>query len=284
MLTVKNLTVRFGALRAVRNISFSMKSGEALGIIGESGSGKTALIDAIGNLSCGQVEGAIAFEGEKRIGMIFQNPMSSLNPTMTIGMQIAEGPIVQKLASKSQALAKAKELLHLVGISPARIDQYPHELSGGMRQRVMIAIAIACSPRLLLADEPTTALDVTVQAQVLALLQTMRKRLQMGLLLVSHDFGVIAEMCERVLVMYAGKIVEEGSIQEILSSPRHPYTQLLLRSLPGMNRSTPLCGIEGSPPDLARPIQGCAFKERCPYAALKCLEEPPGPIACWRSQ
>jgi oligopeptide transport system ATP-binding protein len=292
MLAVENLIVTFTsqkkAIRAVRGLSFSMRAGEAVGIVGESGSGKSAAIHAIGHLSRGQVEGKILFEGQegikagKTIGMVFQDPMSGLNPTMRIGTQIAEGLIYHKLASKREARQRALELLDLVGIPVNRIDQYPHELSGGMRQRVLIAIAIAGSPRLLIADEPTTALDVTIQAQILGLIKKMQQKFQMGLLLVSHDFGVIAKVCEKVMVMYAGKIVESGTIEQVLNHPKHPYTQMLLRALPYGPKSKPLQMIEGSPPDLSEQVVGCSFKNRCPYAAIKCEQEPSGPIACWR--
>ncbi len=298
MLIVKNLSVTFGTqgkkLLAVRDISFTVQEGESVGIVGESGCGKSAAAQAINRLSSGEVSGKILFQNKeitgssKEIGMIFQDPMTSLNPTMKIGVQIAEGLIYHKLASRKEAKAKAIELLRMVGISDPeiRVHQYPHQFSGGMRQRVLIAIAISCNPRLIIADEPTTALDVTIQSQILDLIQQMQKRFQMSLLLISHDFGVIAKVCERVLVMYAGKIVESGPVEEILNFPRHPYTQMLLASLPRLNRprSVRLKPIEGAPPDLSIPIIGCAFRDRCPYAAIKCLQEPPGPLSCWRAQ
>ncbi|MDE3047828.1 MAG: ABC transporter ATP-binding protein, partial [Verrucomicrobiota bacterium] len=225
---------------------------------------------------------------KKEIGMVFQDPMTSLNPTMKIGDQIAEGMIYHRLAKRREARAKAIELLQLVGIHDpeARFDHYPHQLSGGQRQRVLIAIAIACHPKLLIADEPTTALDVTIQAQILDLIQQMQQHFQMSLLLISHDFGVIASLCERVLVMYAGKIVESGPVDEVLQAPKHPYTQMLLDSIPRLDRprNAPLKAIEGSPPSLWAPPQGCPFRERCPYAAWKCREEPSGPVACWRAK
>ena len=298
MLTVEDLTVTFAArgqkLQAVRGISFTIADGEAVGIVGESGSGKSAAVQAINHLTAGAVTGKILFRGKeikepgKQIGMVFQDPMTSLNPTMKVGAQIAEGMIYHKLANVKEAKAKAVELLHLVGVTDpeSRSLQYPHQFSGGMRQRVLIAIALACNPRLLIADEPTTALDVTIQAQILELIKRMREHFQMSLLLISHDFGVIATVCERVLVMYAGKIVESGTVAEVLSTPKHPYTQMLLNSLPRIDRpkSEPLLPIEGSPPNLLNPPKGCAFKERCPLAAVKCNEEPPGPIRCWRAK
>jgi len=298
LLKVENLSVTFSVLGkplyAVRGISFEVREGEAVGIVGESGCGKSAAVQAVTGLAGGQVSGKVTFEGKedldgvrgKKIGMVFQDPMTSLNPTMKIGAQIAEGLIYHKMATRKAASAKAIELLQLVGVTnpEIRVSQYPHQLSGGMRQRVLIAIALACNPRLLIADEPTTALDATIQAQILDLLKRMRKHFQMSLLLISHDFGVVAALCEKVLVMYAGKIVERGTVEEVLSRPQHPYTQMLLNSLPRIDRpkSEPLYVIEGSPPNLLTLPKGCAFKERCPFAALKCNEEPTGPIACWR--
>ncbi len=298
LLKVENLWVTFSVkkklLPAVRGISFEIKAGEAVGIVGESGSGKSAAVQAINQLSPGKVSGKILFNGEsikspgKQIGMIFQDPMTSLNPTMKVGDQIAEGLIYHKIATRKVAQERAVELLRLSGVPDPelRVHQYPHQFSGGMRQRVLISIALACNPLLLIADEPTTALDVTIQAQILDLIKRMRTLFQMSLLLISHDFGVISAVCERVLVMYAGKIVESGSIEEVLNHPRHPYTQMLLHSLPRLDRprSEPLIAIKGSPPNLWELPAGCAFKERCPYADLKCFEEQSGPIACWRAK
>ncbi len=298
LLTVQDLHVAFSMegrpLHAVRGITFDLAPGESLGIVGESGSGKSAAVQAITRLTPGAISGKILFNGNPTIrlgtdvGMIFQDPMTSLNPTMRIGAQISEGLIYHRLANPQEAQVRAQELLEQVGLSDPslRLRQYPHELSGGMRQRVMIAIAIACNPRLLIADEPTTALDVTIQGQILSLIQEMRRRLEMSLLLISHDFNVIASVCEKVLVMYAGKIVERGRVDEVLKNPRHPYTQMLLNARPSLHqsKSEPLQVIEGSPPNLSSLPRGCAFKERCPFAALKCLQEPPGPIACWRVQ
>jgi oligopeptide transport system ATP-binding protein len=298
LLIVKNLSVSFPLqgkqLQAVRDISFEVRKGESVGIVGESGSGKSAAVQALTGLTPGNVSGFIQFAGVehfgpgKQIGMVFQDPMTSLNPTMKIGAQIAEGIIYHKLASKKEAKLRAIELLHLVGITDpvARSNQYPHQFSGGMRQRALIAIALACNPRLLIADEPTTALDVEIQAQILDLIKRMQRHFQMSLLLISHDFDVIARTCERVLVMYAGKIIESGTVKDVLQNPRHPYTQMLLNSRPRRDhsRSVPLQAIVGSPPNLLSPPQGCAFKERCPFAAIKCSHEPPGPVACWRVQ
>ena len=298
LLVVENLHVTFSVqgqpLHAVRGISFEVLKGEAVGIVGESGCGKSAAVQSITRLTPGKISGKILFEGRsniapgKEIGMVFQDPMTSLNPTMKIGAQITEGLIFHKMTSRHEAKQKAIELLKLVGISDPelRVNQYPHEFSGGMRQRVLIAIATACNPQLLIADEPTTALDVTVQAQILDLLKQMQKHFQMSLLLISHDFDVIARVCSKVLVMYAGKIVERGSVEDVLQRPQHPYTQMLLNSRPRLDRprSEPLQAIEGSPPNLRFIPNGCSFKERCPYAAPKCNQEPIGPVACWRAQ
>lgn len=298
LLEVEDLWVTFSVqgqkLHAVRGVSFEVGKGEAVGIVGESGCGKSAAVQAIHRLTRGTVSGKIVFEGKettrpgKDIGMVFQDPMTSLNPTMKIGAQIWEGLVYHKLATREEAKAKAVELLRLVGVSDPelRVHQYPHQFSGGMRQRVLIAIAVACNPKLLIADEPTTALDVTIQAQILDLIRRMREHFSMSLLLISHNFAVVAAMCERALVMYAGKIVESGTVDEILNRPRHPYTQMLLASLPRLDRpkSEPLLAIHGSPPNLLALPKGCPFKERCPFAAIKCNEEPPGPIACWRTQ
>lgn len=297
LLEVKNLhvtfTVRGAPLYAVRGVNFHIKPGESVGIVGESGSGKTAVVQAIKHLSPAQVTGNILFHGEeikssrREIGMVFQDPMTSLNPTMRIGKQIAEGLIYHKLASRKEAKKRALELLDLVEIPypESRFYQYPHEFSGGMRQRVLIAIALSCNPQLLIADEPTTALDVRVQEQILNSLKRLQNHFQMSLLLISHDMNVILKSCERVLVMYAGKIVEEGYVLDILKKPQHPYTQLLIKSLPRLDqpKDEPLYTIEGNPPDLKILPSGCAFKERCPFKAIKCNEEPPGPIACWRA-
>lgn len=296
LLEVEDLHVTFSVrdspLYAVRGISFRIEEGESVGIVGESGSGKTATVQAINRLSQGRISGKILFSGKKisspgkQIGMVFQDPMTSLNPSMKIWKQIAEGLLYHKIVNSKQAKAKAFHLLKLVGISnpEVRAYQYPHEFSGGMRQRVLLAIALACNPRLLIADEPTTALDVTIQSQIIYLIKRLQKYFQMSLLIISHDMSVIARTCERVLVMYAGKIVEQGLLNEILKYPKHPYTKLLLSSLPKIDepRSSPLISIEGSPPDLKVLPKGCAFKDRCPFRALKCEEEPKGPIACWR--
>lgn len=291
LLEVEDLSVAFSVrgkkLHAVRGISFAVGEGEAVGIVGESGSGKTAAVQALAGLTLGEVSGKTTFDREKnRIGMVFQDPMTALNPTMKIGAQLTEGLLYHRLASRKEAEAKALEMLHLVGIADPelRLAQYPHQLSGGMRQRVLIAIALICRPRLLIADEPTTALDVSVQVQILALIQEMQRHFQMSLLLISHDFSVVSRVCDRILVMYAGKIVETGRVEDVLERPQHPYTQMLLASRPRLDqpRDRPLQIIEGLPPNPLLLPPGCPFKARCPHVARACEIEPPGPIACWR--
>lgn len=302
LLDIENLCVSFSLygkkLQAVRGISFSVKKGESVGIVGESGCGKSAAMQAISRLTpAAKIEGKIFFEGEdllkkseaemrkirgKSIGMVFQDPMTSLNPTMTIGAQIEEALVCHKMKKTGRAL----DLLREVEMPDAkdRLKQYPHQLSGGMRQRALIAIALACKPKLLIADEPTTALDVIVQAQILELFK--KRGEETSLILITHDLGVVAETCERVLVFYAGKIVESGPVEQILLHPRHPYTQMLLRSLPRLDqpKSEPLQAIEGMPPNLLTPPSGCSFAGRCPYVMPICAKDPPfiGSAACWR--
>lgn len=254
LLQVHNLKVFFSVqgkrLAAVRGVSFEVKEGETVGIVGESGSGKSATVQALIRLiSSAEIYGEALFEGEdllkktdkelrqirgRKIGMVFQDPLTSLNPTMKIGKQITEGILFHRLAHSQEAQKKAIELLRLVGVSEpeARMHQYPHQLSGGIRQRITIAIALSCNPHLLIADEPTTALDVTIQAQILDLLKQIQKHFQTSLLLITHDLGVVSAICDRVLVMYAGEIVEEGTVEKVLLSPEHPYTQMLISCLP----------------------------------------------------
>ena len=290
MLDIQNLSVTFntylGQVQAVRRVSFSVEKGETVAIVGESGCGKSVTAQAIMQLcSTASIEGAIYFENEdllkkskkemrkirgQRMGMVFQDPMTSLNPTMRIGKQICESGI-----SKESAL----QLLELVEISnpEKRLQQYPHQLSGGMRQRVMIAIALACNPQLLIADEPTTALDVTIQAQILGLIKNIQKERGMSIILITHDLGIVAGNCDRVLVMYSGQIVESGSVDQIFASPSHPYTRGLLRSVPrlDMDSSKVLEPIEGTPPSLLRPPQGCPFAPRCQSAMRICQGQQP---------
>ncbi len=304
VLKVENLTteikLKYTILRAVDDLTFQINPGETLGIVGESGSGKTmAAMSIIGLLPPGAsiVKGSVFLNGRdvtkaserelqglrgKDIGTVFQNPMTSLNPSKTIGWQIAESLIIHKLASQKDARARALEVLSLVGIADPkrRIEDYPHQLSGGMRQRVMIAIALACEPKLLIADEPTTALDVTVQAQILTLLEDLKARLGMALLLVTHDLGVIAGHADRVLVMYGGKSREEAKANDLFTTMRHPYTQALLSSIPRVdqNKTRYLPVIPGLPPDLSSSDPGCKFAPRCNQRSNMCLESEP-PVA-----
>ncbi len=309
LLTVEDLSVEFSIhgkkIHAVRGISFEIKAGEAVGLVGESGCGKSAAVQAILKLdSVGIVKGRVQFHGEdlldktpaefsrfrgKEIGMIFQDPMTSLNPTMKIGEQIIEGLVYHKIVNREKAKGKAIELLRLVGISEPEIrySQYPHSLSGGMRQRVLIAIALVMNPRLLIADEPTTALDGTISAQILILLKKLTADMHTSLLLITHDLSLVASYCNRVLVMYAGKIVEQGSVDEVFLHPKHPYTQMLLKTIPRLDRpkTERIIPINGSPPSLFSKPTSCPFAPRCPRAFEKCKkEEPPlvKKVACWR--
>lgn len=318
ILEVNNLRVSFkmfaGEVQAVRGVSFSVDKGEVLAIVGESGCGKSVTAQSIMRLiptppSVIKEGSSILFDGKHEIakmsesqmqhirgnemGMIFQDPMTSLNPTMTVGAQISEGILKHQKTSKAVAMKRASELLTLVGMSNAdeRVHQYPHELSGGMRQRVMIALSLACSPKLLIADEPTTALDVTIQAQIIDLLRDIQKKTDTSIILITHDLGVVAEMAHKVIVMYAGKVVERGTLNDIFYNPKHPYTWGLLRSVPRLDsdKNNELDSIPGSPPDLYAPPVGCAFAARCPYAMQICKEVDPEHFqvndghsaACW---
>jgi oligopeptide transport system ATP-binding protein len=317
ILEVNNLQVSFkmfaGEVQAVRGVSFTLNKGEVLAIVGESGCGKSVTAQTIMRLVPTPPSyikgGTVVFDGKheittmresemqkirgEEIGMIFQDPMTSLNPTMTVGEQIVEGIRKHQGGSKLKARNRAIELLSMVGMSnPAeRLRQYPHELSGGMRQRVMIAIALACNPKLLIADEPTTALDVTIQAQIMELLQQIQEQTGTSIILITHDLGVVAEMAHRIIVMYAGKVVEEGNLNEIFYDSKHPYTWGLLRSVPRLDSDThsELSSIPGTPPDLFAPPKGCAFAARCPYAMEVCLNKDPEHFrvsdshsaACW---
>ncbi|HKV66849.1 MAG TPA: ABC transporter ATP-binding protein [Gaiellales bacterium] len=297
ILEVRDLKVEIpltrGTVHAVQSASFTVEAGQALGLVGESGCGKSMTLRAILGLlpQPGHITGGeIRFEGDDlanadakrlrdvrgaRIAIIFQEPMTALNPVMRVGDQIAEGPRVHLRKSRSEARKTALELMRKVGIpDPARRAQaYPHELSGGMRQRVMIAIALSCEPRLILCDEPTTALDVTIQDQILKLLSAMRRDLGVSVVFVTHDLAVVAETCERIAVMYAGQVVETGTVDEVFRAPRHPYTLGLLRSVPRFDlvRQT-LASIPGQPPDLVAPPTGCPFQPRCGFAREDCLE------------
>lgn len=303
ILEVKNLKTAFrtdgGELMAVDDVSFKVNAGKTLGIVGESGCGKSvtalSIMRLIPNPPGRIVSGEIRFDGENlltksvqemrrirgnQISMIFQEPMTSLNPVFTIGNQIMESVLLHQGVGKAEARARAIEMLKLVGI-PAperRVDDYPHQLSGGMRQRVMIAMALSCNPRLLIADEPTTALDVTIQAQILELIDSLRKKLGMAVVLITHDLGVVAEVCDEIVVMYAGKVVERGSVMDIFRNPSHPYTRGLLNSLPsfgGASRKQRLETIPGLVPNLLRLPKGCRFQERCSRRQNHCSDSEP---------
>ena len=286
-----------GEVKALNGVSFSMNEGEVLGIVGESGSGKSVTAYSIMGLTAypGKlIGGTIYFNGHQiekmsekemrkirgnEVSIIFQDPMTSLNTVYTIGNQITEVIRLHTGKSKKEAYDRAKELLELVGINEPtkRLKQYPHELSGGMRQRVMIAIALACEPKLLIADEPTTALDVTIQAQILELMQELRQKLGMSIIMITHDLGVVASMCERIAVMYAGHIVEYGTADEIFYEPKHEYTKGLINSIPKLSAQEieRLVPIEGQPVDLLNPPAGCPFAPRCANCMKICLREMP---------
>ncbi len=314
LLSVRNLKTSFfthvGEVKAVRGISFDVNEGEVLGIVGESGSGKSVTsLSIMGLLQYpGRVvDGEILLNGEdiltysknqmrrvrgKEIAMIFQDPMTSLNPVYTIGNQIMEMILEHEKMTKREARARAIEMLKLVGIPAAekRIDSYPHEFSGGMRQRVMIALALSCNPKLLIADEPTTALDVTIQAQILSLIKSLNKQFGMTTMLITHDLGVVATVCDKVAVMYGGLIMEYGTVDEIFYHPRHPYTMGLLGSIPHVDggEKRRLIPIDGTPPDLINPPKGCPFSTRCKYCMNVCTREQPPYFAedkhrtmCW---
>ncbi|MDF2946243.1 MAG: oligopeptide/dipeptide transporter, ATPase subunit [Bacillales bacterium] len=302
LLEVKDLYVSFfthaGEVHAVRGVDFELKKGETLAIVGESGSGKSVTTKAVMGLipkPSGLIKkGEILFEGKdlakmkeselqnvrgKEIAMIFQDPMTSLNPTMTIGKQIMEGMIKHQKVSKDAALKKTIELLDLVGIPQPelRVKQYPHQFSGGMRQRVVIAMSLACNPKLLIADEPTTALDVTIQAQILELMKDIQKKTGVAIIFITHDLGVVANVADRVAVMYAGKIIETGTVDDVFYNPQHPYTWGLLASMPDMDsKGDELFSIAGTPPDLIAPPKGDAFAARNPFALKADFElQPP---------
>lgn len=300
LLEVKNLKTTFhdkGArIEAVRSVNLKVKSGEILGIVGESGSGKSVMMKSVLGIipPNASIEGEIVFEGKhieklsdremrkirgRDISMIFQDPMTALDPLKKVGSHIEEVLIRHKHMSKIDARVLAVKFLEMVGIpSPdKRMDQYPHEFSGGMRQRVLIAMALCCSPKLLIADEPTTALDVTIQAQILALLKKLKNENNMSVVLITHDLGVVASLCSRIAVMYAGMIMEEGLTDEIFYSPKHPYTRALLNSIPkleGEERER-LKPIKGTAPSLLNPPKGCPFAERCEIAVDKCFNSVP---------
>jgi oligopeptide transport system ATP-binding protein len=318
LLQVKDLKTYFftqeGTVRAVDGVSYEVEEGETLGLVGESGSGKSvsalSILKLIPNPPGKIVGGEILFEGQdlikadddeirhvrgNRIAMVFQEPMTSLNPVLTIGRQMTEALELHLKMDKSAARRRAAELLEMVGIpeAGARLDDYPHQFSGGMRQRVMIAMALSCNPKLLLADEPTTALDVTIQAQILEILARLSRELGTAVIIITHNLGVVARYADRVNVMYAGRIVESASAAELYANPRHPYTLGLLRSVPRLDeaRKSKLVPIEGLPPDMAHPPKGCSFYARCGFRTEKCEDEYPPLVlvadkhmaACWHS-
>ena len=315
ILQVKNLQTDFftddGVVKAVRDVSFDLYPGETLGIVGESGCGKS--VTALSLMGLVQppgkvVDGEVLFRGEdllklsaeemreirgRDIAMIFQDPLSSLNPVLKVGYQVEEAMLAHQKFKRNQAEARTVSLMDQVRIPGAksRVDDYPHQFSGGMRQRVMIAMGLSNEPDILIADEPTTALDVTVQAQIIELLRDLNRELDTSIMLITHNLGVVAGICSRVIVMYAGQIVEEGPAEQIFENPQHPYTWSLLRSLPRIdaNRKDRLRSIEGLPPDLISPPKGCAFHPRCPFRIERCFSDDP-PIeqvdanqraACW---
>lgn len=300
LLDVQNLTTRFhthdGEVCAVNNVSFSVQPGECLGIVGESGSGKTQVFMSLMGLLAknGKSEGKVYFEGEQILGlrpndlnrlrgvefsMIFQDPMTSLNPYLRISKQMTEVLVAHRGMSEEKASVTSIEMLDLVGIpeSKKRFRMYPHEFSGGMRQRVMIAMALLCQPKLLIADEPTTALDVTVQAQILELLARLGRELNMATVMITHDLGVIAGLSDRVVVMYGGRIVEQATVSEVFHDPQHPYTKGLLSSMPRLDEDSTatLYTIPGQPPDLQDLPDGCSYTPRCTYAMDRCRQERP---------
>lgn len=317
LLEVKNLRVSYhtyaGEVQSVRGVSFDVEKGEAIAIVGESGCGKSVTSKAIMGLiqtPPGEIKGdsEITYNGENILkftekqwsqyrggeaSIIFQDALTSLNPTMTAGKQIAENLIIHRGMSKTEALTEAVNMLKLVGIPnpEKRVKQYPHEFSGGMRQRVMIAIALACNPKLLIADEPTTALDVTIQAQIIDLIKSLQNKLGTSVIMITHDLGVVADIARRIMVMYSGKIIESGLCEEIFYESKHPYTWSLLNAVPRLDlkNKQKLVSIEGTPPDLIAPPKGCPFSTRCKYCMEICIEENPETTgfsdthkaACW---
>ena len=317
LLEVRNLTTRFytqdGVVQAVNGISFDLAPGETLGIVGESGSGKSVSMLSVMRLipdPPGKIEdGEVIFAGRDllklsgdeirhmrgaEVAMVFQDPMTSLNPVLTVGFQIVEALKLHQGMKTQEARERAAELLSLVGIPDAtkRLDDYPHQFSGGMRQRAMIAMGLSCNPMLLIADEPTTALDVTIQAQIIDLVTQLQEQLEMAVIWITHDLGVVARLTQRVIVMYAGYIVEEALVEDLYSSPRHPYTIGLLGSLPRLDDApgTKLLSIPGQPPDLVALPEGCPFAPRCEYVVERCRQELPlletvahrHQVACWQ--
>ena len=317
LLEVRDLRVGFqtpaGQVRAVNGVSFDLEQGKVLGIVGESGSGKSVTAYSVLQILEKNAEilgGSIKFRGQELIGagektlkkirgnkisMVFQDPMTSLNPTYTVGHQLMEAILLHTGRTRRQAYERAVEMLQLVNVNEPekRMTQYPHALSGGMRQRVMIAMALACEPDILIADEPTTALDVTIQAQILELMQSLQKQMGMSILMITHDLGVVAQLCDEVIVMYAGAICEQGTVDEIFYNPCHEYTKGLLRSIPRVDSDgKPLQPIAGTPIDLLNIPPGCPFAPRCPETMAVCLKKRPDRMRihedhyaqCWMNQ
>ncbi len=317
LLKVNHLRTTFateeGAVTAVDDVSFTVNKGETIGVVGESGCGKSVTSESIMRLlneKTTKYEGEVLFEGKNllqlskadmreirgnKISMVFQDPMTSLNPVQTIGDQIAEAIVIHQKVNKREAYKKAEEMLRLTGI-PApekRIHEYPHELSGGMRQRVFIAMALSCRPKVLIADEPTTALDVTIQAQILDLIDHLKSELEMGVIMITHDLGVVAEVCQRVVVMYLGQVIEEGEVGTLFSRPLHPYTRGLLKSIPQLDgdRTEKLHVIKGVVPPLTAVPTGCRFAPRCEFADEQCIGQAPDlteidttqKVRCWKA-
>lgn len=299
LLDIKDLSVEYHSndkvVKAVSNLNLSVEKGETLGFVGETGAGKTttalSILRILPELPSRITGGEIWYNGEnlllksqkemrqirgREIAMIFQDPMTSLDPVATVGKQIEEMIGLHEKLSKKELRAKATKMLELVGIKPERIDDYPHQFSGGMKQRVVIAMALSCNPNLLIADEPTTALDVTIQAQVLELMKDLKKQYQMSMIMITHDLGIVAEICDRMAIMYAGNIVEYGTVQQVYENFEHPYTQALFDSIPSLDEEQgELKVIAGMTPDPTNLPSGCPFHPRCPYAEPKCSTEAP---------
>lgn len=299
ILEIEDLVIQFqtddGIVEAVNNVNLSLDRGKTIGLVGETGAGKTttalSILNLIPNPPGKIIQGSVNVDGieifsktekeleqirGKIVSMIFQDPMTALNPVITVGEQIAEVISIHQNINNKEAMKKAEEMLEVVGIPKERILEYPHQFSGGMKQRVIIAIALACSPKLLIADEPTTALDVTIQAQVLKLMKELKEKLEMSMIMITHDLGIVAEVCDEVAIMYAGRIIEHGNLVDIFENPKHPYTEGLFNSIPNIdNRKAELKPIKGLMPDPCDLPKGCTFCDRCDYALEKCVTIEP---------
>jgi len=315
ILDVRNLYLSYrtarGELVAVNNVSFSLDQGEALGIVGESGSGKTSLANALMKLvppNTLRYSGDVVIDGInimrlseeemrksirwRKIAMVFQGAMNSLNPVLTVGFQVAEPLLVHEKIDKKEAMKRVSKVFSLVGLSEQFINRYPHELSGGMKQRVLIAMALILNPKILILDEPTSALDVMIQAQIMNLLKDLKKELGIAMILITHDVALASDLCDEIAVMYAGEIMELGKAEQVLLEPKHPYSEKLIKSVPVLRGNRPLEFIPGAPPDLVKPPSGCRFHPRCPYAMDICKKEEPPPtelndgrfVKCWLFQ